>query len=95
MIVARNEFAIKPGLTEQALAFLKERAAGSDVPIRIYVDEAGPTFTVAVEMEYESMAERERLSAEQQATPESAALFEKWCAFLRGPGCRELWRLVE
>jgi hypothetical protein len=95
MIVARNEFAIKPGLTEQALALIKEQAAGFDRPVRIYVDLAGPTFTVAWEMEFESMAEQERFSAEWQATPEFAAAFEKWCGFLRGSGSREFWLLVE
>jgi hypothetical protein len=95
MIVARNEFAIKPGFTEQAMALLKEEAVRLDTPVRIYVDLADPTFTVAVEMEFESMAEQERFSAEWVATPEFAAFFEKWCGFLRGPGCREFWELVK
>jgi len=94
MIVWRNEFSIKPGRGDEALALVKEWV-GSDHPVRIYEDLAGPTFTLAVEMEFESMAEQERFSTEWVATPEFAAFYEKWCELIRGPGCREFWVLVE
>jgi hypothetical protein len=100
MIVDRRTFRAKKGQKHEAAAVLKEvaklfTAKVKDVPIRIYHSHMGTFDTVAMEVEYESLAEYERLMYSFFALPEMAPLMKKWNEVTETGGTHEMWGLEE
>jgi hypothetical protein len=95
MIVRRSIHPLKPGKGQEAVDLIKETL--SSYPIRIYTSQIGPTFgTLAIEMEFESLADLEKATAEFNASAEGAAFFEKWYEVTkRTTGHAEIWTLRE
>ena len=58
---------------------------------RIYIPQTGSLFVVAVEWEYESPEEYDRLWTEWRALPEAAAFIERLYDLTEVGGTRELW----
>ena len=96
MVVNRRTFITKRGRTQEAAQFLKKTMAlvRSPRPPRVYISEIGPFDTIAVEIEGESIADYEPLTAEWVAktTPE---LWEKWFSLTENGGTNEIWTLVD
>ena len=94
MIVRRSIHPLKPGKGKEAVELLvKTFGDRPNTTLRVYISETGPTFgTLAAEMEFESLAALEKASAEFNASPESAAFFEKWYKVTkRNSGHAEIW----
>ena len=73
MLVNRRTFVVKPGRTEDARALLQEhfraKPAWMTRPVRYYAIEFGAWNLLALEPEFETLAECERLFAEWLANP--------------------------
>ena len=100
MIVDRRTFIYKRGRRNDAVAVLKEMlqlatSKFKGLTGRIYTPSIGPFDTLAMEGEYESLAEYERIQAEFFALPEVALLMEKWLEATETGGTHEIWDLEE
>jgi len=100
MLVNRRTFAAKKGRMDDAVAVLKEAAelinrSLSDATCRICRSDIGPFDTLAIEVEYESLAEYHRLATEYFASPEMASLLDKWNEVAETGGTNDIWTLVE
>jgi hypothetical protein len=98
MLVNRRTLVIKFGRMDDTKALAQEyvraKPAGMTRPVRCYVTELGAWNQFALEAEYESLAEYERLVAEWDANlpPE----FWKKLNEVRTPGGgNEIWTLLE
>lgn len=94
MIVQRMTIKVKPGHMEDVLALLKEDRKQMGRNHRLYEIDLGTFNQVAIELEFEDMAAREKLWTEWGARPETAAFMEKWLEWTKG-GTNEIWNLVE
>ena len=97
MIVNRQVYKIKPGCMDEAVAMLVALREQGPRTSCVYRSQFGPFATVVFEMEFENLAEYEKDWAEWFASPEGAALEEKWVPLMAegGPGTNEIWTLVE
>ncbi|GAG10812.1 unnamed protein product [marine sediment metagenome] len=95
MIVERRTHKVKQGCVQELVALLKGSAESRGLTVRIYIDNIGPRFTVAVETEFDSLAEREKLRAERRASPDLPASLGKYFALTETGGTIEIWDLVE
>jgi hypothetical protein len=96
MIVQRGTFRIKPGRMDEAAALVL--AEGEKHPpraFRVYTPHTGPVGILAMEWEFENLAEYERYWAEWDAKPETAAFSEKWNELREAGGTLEIWNLAE
>ena len=94
MIVNRTYWSIKPECAKEAVAWF--RALKWPKPLRLQWPTAAGTFDVlAVEAEYESMAEREQIYDEFFARPDTAALMGKLHGLLNDKPRGELWSTVD
>ena len=98
MIVNRRTRVVKPGRMDDARALIQEavRAKPSGVTrsVRCYVIEFGAWNLLALEAEFETLAECERLFAEWLASL-SPEFWKKWNELRDQGGSNELWTLVE
>jgi hypothetical protein len=92
MIVNRREFNIEVGHVEDAIAWMK--ALQFPKPIRIVTSLSGPFNVLAIEIEFESLAESERLMAEWAGRSDSAQLLAKWHEINKS-GVNEYWQVVD
>ena len=92
MIVNRREFSIKGGRMDEAVAWF--RALVFPKPIRLQQSASGTFGLLAIEIEYESMAEYEKLMAEWVARPDTPGRLTKWNELAKG-GQNEFWRTIE
>jgi hypothetical protein len=96
-ILNRRLFKIKYGKMEEAAALMKAEVEAFDVykgPSRIHTPLFGPDNILAVEWEYESLAEYESLWAKYEARPASGAFLAEFGALETGPHFNELRQLV-
>ncbi len=79
MIVQRHVYKGKWGCREKLVAMLKEEgeSLGRAARNRIYTRNTGPWPTVVLDMEFESIDERDKSFAELAANPDHAAFLEK------------------
>ena len=70
----------------------RERTGGTH---RIYLSYLGRYDTIAMDFEFEGLAEMEAFWSEWFATPESAAFLKKWNDLLAADRTNEVWILVE
>ena len=77
MVLVRMVLQAKPGKASETVERFKQSAdvmrkfLGPDVRVRILTDLSGPFDTVVQEMEFESLAEWERIRTAMFASPES------------------------
>ena len=97
MIVRRSIHRLKHGKEKEAVALVQEALGAMTVTFRVYTSRIGAPFgTLAVEMEFESMADLEKADAEFNASPEGTAFYEKWHQVTEpDTGHAEIWRLEE
>jgi len=95
MLVNRRTFVVKRGRLEEAVALFMAEGERIGITGRIYVPETGSFDTIAMEREFESLEEYERLWSEYFASPEAAQFQEKWYDLTETGGTNEIWRLVE
>ena len=101
MIVNRRTFTVKPGRMQEAVeSVVKETAAekergGYSGTVRIYTSSIGQFDQLAVEWEYESLAEYEKAWAEWGARPTTAEFMEKWIELVKAGGINEIWDLAD
>ena len=96
MIVSRWTHTVKLGRMEEAVALhlaIKEKA-GHPLPFRIYWSDIGRFSVMAVEMEYESLAEYETFWAEWAARPDWGADVAKLFDLLEPGSTQEIWNLA-
>ena len=98
VLVNRQTYNVKIGHADEVVAALKEATeqfSSYKHALRIYTPETGSFDVVAVEWEYESLEEYDRLWTEWRATPEAAAFNEKWSDLIERGGTNEIWHLAE
>jgi len=101
MIVNRRTFNVKQGRGEELVALvLGEIAAetergGYTGATRVYTSSIGTFDQVAVEWEYEDLAEYEKGWAEWAAKPTTAAFMQKFLELTKEGGTNEIWTLAE
>ena len=99
MIVVRNTFRIKFGQSRPAVAALKEvrgvmSQLGSPVKSRVLTDLVGPSYTIVLEVEFESLGAFEQNSKQLMGTPDWRALYDKFVPYCES-GSREIFNIVE
>ena len=94
MIVQRMTISIKPGRMDEVLTLLKEDRKRSGFQSRLYQIDIGTFGQIAIELEFEDMAAREKFWTEWGAVPERPAFMEKWLEYTKSGGT-EIWTLVE
>ena len=98
MIVDRRTYNIEYGRHQEALELLKAefaaiREGGYAHPYRIYVSRIGQFSQVAVEWEFENLAEQETFWAGWR--PRGPVFLKDWFGLQRGEIRIEAWDLVE
>ena len=94
MIVQRIYWSVKPECAKEAVAWFK--ALKWPKPLRLQWPHSAGTFDVlAVEADYESMAEHERIFDQFWARPDSAGLMAELHGLLDGKPRGELWRTID
>jgi hypothetical protein len=97
MIVNRRTFVIKRGRMEDAKSLLKETGQwwppGAGM-VRFYVTNVGAWNQLAFEVEFQSLADYERIWAEAGATV-PAEWWHRWFEVLDAGGGNEIWTLLE
>ena len=97
MIVQRNVIAVRQGCMEEAVALMKAAIEGNTNykhGYRIYTPEIGPFDVLAVEWEFDSLEEQQKVWAEWSAWPGAAAFFEKWFKLSERGGGTEILNLA-
>ena len=100
MIVDRWTFHAKPGLTEEAVAALKEAIESFPAYTGVYriytwgLHATTPENVVVVEFEYDDYEAYQRLSNEWYASPEAAEYSEKSAGLWETRKDNEIWELV-
>lgn len=97
MIVDRRVFYLKFADADRAIRMAVEELNRMkwDRPSRLHRAKTGRFATLALEMEFESLAEYEKFWADWDASPESSAFQEKWNDVNETGGSHELWQIVE
>jgi hypothetical protein len=101
MIVNRRTFNVKHGRGQELVALvLGEIAAdrergGHTGPTRVYTSSIETFDQVALEWEYQDLAEYWKHWAEWFARPITAAFMQKWLELTKEGGTNEIWTLAE
>ena len=95
MIVQRLTFRAKSGQRAAAAELARaerERVGGTH---RIYLSYLGRYDTIAMDFDFEDLAEMEAFWSEWFDTPESAAFLKEWNGLLEADRTNEIWTLIE
>lgn len=101
MIVNRQSIHVRPGRMQDAVKLAaKEIAAerersGYTGRARICTSSIGQFDQMAIEWEYENLAEYEMFWADWSARPTTPEFMKKWLELTKGGGTNEIWDLVE
>ena len=96
MIVERGTFNVKRGGMEGVVALVLAEIEKSGPPnTRVFTPNKGPRDVLAIEWEFESLAECEKFWADWLAKPETPAFMEKWNDAVERGGTDEIWTLAE
>ena len=95
MITVRWTETMKEGREAEAVKVLKEAMEPQKYPIRICTCRTEPSNTIAMEIDYESLAEYEKAVAEWQTTEQAAVFGKKWPELVCGNEAHEVWNLAE
>jgi hypothetical protein len=99
MIVNRRTFNVRAGHMEEAVALMLEEIAaewersGHSRPVRLYTSRMGTFDQMAVEFEYENLAEYEQFWTQWGARPTTGPFMQKWLELSNGGGSNEIWAL--
>lgn len=92
-IINRRTFTAERGKLQEAIELLREAAKGSRYPYRICSSYYGAFDDIALEVEFESIAQMEEAWAEINAQLEMAELMTQWYAATKSGGANEVWIL--
>ena len=93
MIVVRWSQVVKRGHQHEAVELWKDWATSHpDQTLRVYSDFMASHHTIAIEVEYDTLAEYEKSRAEW-VTPEFRTFAGKLNPLLADSGCTEAWHL--
>jgi len=97
MIVERRRYNVKRNRGRELAAHILEEMErfGPPYAYRVYVDHAQITDEAAVELEFEHLAEQERMWSEWGGTPESRRWVERFNELVERGGTRKFWVLAE
>jgi hypothetical protein len=97
MIVQRVTFKVKLGCMDKLVELFKAQVATWDKPInwRAYTIRFGESDRVAIEFEYENLAEFDKVETAMWAKPEAAKFYKKTLELIETGGTIEIWNLVE
>ena len=99
MIVYRTTFRVKAPHMQQAIEAAKSVRGGLPDPstMRIYegYPAGAPSYTLVVDMEFESLAALEQWLGQWFSKPDTAEFLEKLAAFQEPGGDSTIWHLVE
>lgn len=97
MIVYRITFKVKLACIDKVVELFKESFPKSDIPrkCRAYTPNIGQGDVVAIEWEYESLAEYEGEESRMWARPEMAEFYQKILELIETGGFFEVWNVVE
>ncbi len=98
MIVVRNHFRIKFGQAKPAVAALQKggetlKRLGFSGTSRVLTDVTGPSYTVVLEMQYDSLSAFEHESKTLLAKPEWRAWYETFIPYVES-GSRDIFSVV-
>ena len=96
MIVNRRTFNVRPGRMEEAveLAAKELERGGNFGAVRIYTISIGRFDQMAIEWEFQNLAEYEKGWAEWIARPTSADFLDKLNELIKSGGTNEIWNLA-
>jgi hypothetical protein len=94
MIVGRWQYPAKVGQAQDLAALLAAEGdrAEAGFPWRLYASETGKQWIVALEIEFESLAQYEEWYQGWYATPQAKEFSAKLVTMLRAPIVLEFWR---
>ena len=97
VLVDRWTYIAKRGHINEAVALVKTESERYTKPrtYRVLRPNTGSMDTFVMEIEFESMEDRQRFWSEWGATPEAAAFLEKWHNLTETGVNREIWSLEE
>ena len=97
MIVNRRTFNVKPGQMDEIMALVRAETERIGMPpiTRAYRPYIGPFDLLAVEWEFESLAQCDEFWTEWFAAPEADAFMSKFNELIAGGGTNEIWQLEE
>jgi len=96
MIVERYSWKVKPFCMDKIVELVKAEVATWDKPPkwRVYTSNIGRENTIAMEFEFENLAEMEKYWAAWVAKPETAEYDKKWNELVETGIGNEIWNLV-
>jgi hypothetical protein len=92
-IVNRRTFTAARGKNQEAIDLLREGAKDSGTRYRILSSSYGRFDEIALEVEFETMAQMEQFWAEFDAAPGSMDLLARWNDLTEPGGLNEVWVL--
>lgn len=92
-VVNRRTFIAAKGHFEEAAALLHQGAQGSPFPTRVYRSQYGPFDMVALEVEFDNLAQMDAAWREWEAAPAMQELLAKWFTVTVPGGANEVWLL--
>jgi LPS sulfotransferase NodH len=97
MIVNRRTFIVKRGRLEEVVALImaETKRVGQTPVVRLYLPEIAAFDQIAMEWEFENLAEYQRFWEEWFASPQGVAFLEKWNDLTETGGANEIWTLAE
>lgn len=96
MIVQRATITVKVGrMSEAAALVLEEGRRHPPRAYRVYTPHTGRHDALAIEWEFEDVAERERYWAEWASKPATPAFWEEWNELVEPGAVSEVWVLAE
>ena len=94
MIVNRRTWFVKLGQIAEAVELIKAESERTGSTPRIYTPYIGTFNEMALEFEFESLAEYEKFWSEYSASPEAAAFSEKFSRLIERGNKNEIWTLA-
>jgi len=94
MIVNRRTFVAARGQLDAALAALRAELGSAPHAARLYAPSIGAFDTIAVELEFESLAEYEQFIGPYFARLAETRFFERWNQITAIGGENTIWELV-
>ena len=94
MIVNRRTFVAARGQLDAPLSALREEVGKAPHAARLYAPSIGAFDTIAVELEFESLAEYEQFIGPYFARLAETGFFERWNQMTVSGGENAIWELV-
>ena len=96
MIAQRFTYRIKPGAADRVIEMIhgEETRSERQGTMRVYQCTFGPGDTIAMELDFEDMAELQAFWQSWFARPTTPAFFEEWNQIVKHTVSNEVWDLV-